>query len=119
MIPQSFLDDVNKEIEYSKNAFNCSKCPKEGCPAWLKARWDFVDEKGLPVVKHVEACSFRVLPIINHVSLASNYRNYDAIVLKSNEILQIFKKSFTALAKLFMNVFKDSNKGNMIKEHYD
>lgn len=64
-------------MAYSKNAFNCAKCPGKagdgGCPMWWKTVWTQPSAAGPEAVKVIESCGYEQLPqFLIEVIKASN-----------------------------------------------
>lgn len=104
MITLDLLNQIStraKNTQWSKNAFNCSRCPKEGCPAWWKIEQKLQDNTTKEIVsKELEGCGFVLLPVFMLDVVASSYMSYDAICQKTNELDNIVKKGIVGLAKL-------------------
>lgn len=78
-------------MAYSKDAFNCARCPGKagdgGCPMW----WDTIWEKPDGEAKIVSSCGFTQLPLyLTEVIKASN-RPAAAIESTRNEIVKGFQ----------------------------
>lgn len=87
-------------MPYSKNAFNCAKCPGKGgdggCPMW----WETVWENGEGATKLVKGCGFEQLPLyLTEVIKASN-RPAAAVEATRNEIASGFQRVAQAMIQL-------------------
>ena len=81
-------------MAYSKDAFKCHKCPKEGCPLWWKTIWTDGKEE-----KIVESCGYEQLPLyLTEVIKASN-RPAAGVESLRNEL----KKDFVSTLNLMGN----------------
>ena len=79
-------------MKYSKNAFNCCKCPEKsgegGCPMFWETMWNITTGEE----KLIKSCGFEQLPhYLTEVVKASN-RPAAAIESTRNEIVNGFVK---------------------------
>ncbi len=79
--------------KYSKDAFNCHKCPEKGCPMWWTTIWS--DGKN---EKIIESCGYEQLPqYLTEVVKASN-RPAAAVESLRNELKKDFGSTMTLIA---------------------
>lgn len=67
IVDAAYEDEIKKRLEtkWSKNAFKCVKCPREGCPAWNSV---FLDDhvRGRRVL---EGCGFVLNPLLQNLTM--------------------------------------------------
>ena len=86
-------------MAFSKNAFNCQKCPgkggDDGCPVW----WETIWEQASGETKIVKGCGFEQLPMyLTEVVKASN-RPAAAVESMRNEMAKNAKHFIGVMQK--------------------
>jgi len=81
--------------QYSKNAFNCAKCPgtggEGGCPAW----WEVIETNANGEERINRGCGFAMLPTFLIEVIKASNRPAAAVESTRNEIAQGFARLAT------------------------
>lgn len=81
------IEEKTNNASYHKNAFNCSKCPKEGCPAYWNFKWLLYNkESKVHAEKQLVGCGFSLLPILITDILSNSYQNLDSLDRVKNQV---------------------------------
>lgn len=107
------LIDRSQNVKWDRNAFNCSKCPKGGCPAWWKFKWNLYNtELKIHSEKQIEGCGYVLQPIFLADMITTSYRSMDSDKqiadgvkkfgeLQSEEMLKV-KQAIVGIGKMVM-----------------
>ncbi len=93
MLSEKYLDILEEQAQnavFHKDAFNCKKCPKHGCPAWWDFKWHLYNETlKQNSEKHIQGCSFRLQPIFLADMITTTYTSIDS----TRDLLKGFVKA--------------------------
>ena len=94
-----------KDAKWHRNAFNCSKCPESGCPAWMDLNWTYTnsDSKDQRVEK-AEGCSFAWMPVLMADVITSSHHVRSAQDGHFKETNMIIKQAALATVKYIKGV---------------
>lgn len=109
MIANSEFDRVARRAErrdWSKNAFNCAKCPGADCPAWWKTTWERTGPDGHESVP-LDGCSFVLHQLYAQGAVAGAVINRAAVSEAANRITQVQKAAAVGLARRLQVVQED------------
>ena len=67
VVDAAYEEELKERLKtkWSKHAFNCAKCPKEGCPAWGNVYLDDV-QRGRRVLA---GCGFVLSPLYHNLNM--------------------------------------------------
>lgn len=100
---ESLLEVISKAKNFkgSKDAFNCSKCPKDGCPLWWNFEWQMQDKNTHQIKeKVVSGCGAVLFPIFMADMVMASYRTGDIVQEQEKETRDTFKKGIVTIGKL-------------------
>lgn len=93
------VEQRSARTDWSADAFNCSACPKDGCPAWWTMRWEAQHEDGTKEKRVHEGCGIALAPgLLQKVLVEQNWQR-KLVEERTNAILALLRRGLGAVAQ--------------------